>query len=899
MSIGLSSTQSFGKGNNMYPKVTLNGFTVQGNPAIYNLRCENLVKPLGIDTTTPRFSWKISSDRNGTRQTAYRILMATDSLLLIDGKADLWDSGKVKSSASVMVPYRGKTLHARTLAYWKVGVWDEKSRQPVWSDISSFSVGLLAPSDRVGSYIGLPRETGNPECPLLRKQFEISVPSEKTYLYVNSLGYHEIYLNGAKVGIDVLSPAVSQFDKRSQVVTYDVSPYIRQGRNDLVIWLGRGWYQPGLPGVVYEGPLVKAQLEVLKDGKWNTLFASDATWSCRESGYTGIGNWRAFHFGGERVDAGKVPDDLTAGTLDAVSWNIVKEIEVPPHAVSPRMTEPDRIREVIKPVRISSLGKDNWLVDMGKVLTGWVEIKFPELKAGQEIEMEYFDYLENGQPGRVVNKTDLERSDFYLSSGKSGVFKNKFNYHGFRYILISNLPSEPSLDDIRAYLIHTDFKEASAFQCSDTDMNAIHDMVHYTLRCVSLGGCLVDCPHLERLGYGDGNAVASTAQTLFDMAPLYANWMQAWADCIREDGGLPHTAPSPYWAGGGPHWCGVIINHPWNVYIHYDDSRLIEKYYPVMQHWLEGDVEKNMVNGLLQKWPDTNYRTWYLGEWAVPEGVDQYAASSVDLVNNCFISICYATMEKIAAVLGKTDDAATYAAKKEQIRKVIHERFFDSARNSYASGSQIDLLYPMLAQVTPEALIPAVTKTLFATTEQNGGRLGVGILGIQILTEWATLNHSTDWVYGMLKKRDYPGYLYMLDNGATGTWEHWNGARSRIHNCFNGIGEWFYRAIGGIRRDDNFPGYRRVIIAPQVPAGVSWAKVSKETPYGTLVVDWEVKYEALHISLTLPPGCTAVLELPENVRNYTLDGKQYTSAQTASNEIPSGKHAIVYSLTGM
>jgi len=287
---------------------------------VYDLRCDNLIAPLGIDTPVPHFSWKMLSGRNGAKQKAYRILVATDSLLLEEGKADLWNSGKVKSPASVMVAYKGNTLQARSVAYWKVGVWDEKSGQPAWSGVSSFSIGLLSPADWKGAYIGLPCDVGIPECPLMRKQFEINGSFEKTFLYINSLGYHEVYLNGSKVGDEVLTPSVTQFNKRSQVVTYDVSTYIRQGRNDLVIWLGRGWYQPGLPGVVYEGPLLKAQMEMLNDGKWDTLFASDAGWTCRESGYTGIGNWRPHRFGGERVEASALLADFTSTTLDAVTW---------------------------------------------------------------------------------------------------------------------------------------------------------------------------------------------------------------------------------------------------------------------------------------------------------------------------------------------------------------------------------------------------------------------------------------------------------------------------------------------------------------------------------------------------------------------------------------------------
>ncbi|MDR0795736.1 MAG: glycoside hydrolase family 78 protein, partial [Tannerella sp.] len=778
--------------------------------------------------------------------------------------------------------------HARSFAYWKVGVWDEKSNKPVWSDVSSFGIGLLTSSDWKGSYIGFPQEAGNPECPLIRKQFVVTGRAEKTFLHVNSLGYHEIYINGNKVGEDVLTPAVSQFDKRSQAVTYDLSTLLRNGRNDLIIWLGRGWYQPRLPGVVYEGPLVKAQLETLKGGAWNTLYYTDASWTCRESGSTGIGTWRAGRFGGEHVDAGKLLNDFTPSTLDASTWLAVKEIDVPQHTVSPMMTEPNRIQGNISPVQISPFGEDAWLIDMGKALTGWVEIQFPELKESQEIVMEYFDHMVDGKPARQG------QSDRYIASGKKKeVFKNKFNYHSFQYIKISNLPTQPSLDQIQAYLIHTDYKGNSSFECSDPEMNAIHDMVKYTLQCLSLGGYIVDCSQIERLGYGgDGNASTQTAQIMFDLSPLYANWMQAWADCIREDGGMPHTAPNPYRAGGGPYWCGFIIMASWKTYINYGDTRLLEKYYPVMKHWFEY-VDAYTVDGLLDRWPDTDYRNWYLGDWATPKGIDQTAKPSVDLVNNCSISECYATMEKIATLLGNTNDAALFSERKDQLRKLIHERFFDNDNNSYATSSQIDLAYPMLAQVTPQALVPHVTNTLYAkTAQQYNGNLMTGLVGIPVLTEWATINRSTNWVYGMLKKKDYPGYLYMIENGATATWEHWNGDRSRIHNCYNGIGSWFYEAIGGILPDEKNPGYKRVIIAPQVPDGITWAKATKDTPYGPLAIDWTLKENILSIDLTIPPGSSAVMELPANVNFYTIDDILFE--KNASNEISSGKHRIVY-----
>ena len=245
---------------------------------IFDLRCEYLNNPLGINSVNPGLSWKIKSNKNGTSQSAYQLLVSSDSTLLTEQNADVWNSGKVSSSTSLLVPYNGKQLASRSLVYWKVRIWDETGNVSDWSEVATFSVGLLEKTDWSADYIGLPQNVEISESPMLRKTFTLSGSGEKVLLYVNSLGYHEIYLNGVKFGEDVLSPAVSQFDKRSQVITYDVSTYLKTGENDMVIWLGMGWYSKGLPGVVHGGPLVKAQLEQLESGKWNTILKTDETW---------------------------------------------------------------------------------------------------------------------------------------------------------------------------------------------------------------------------------------------------------------------------------------------------------------------------------------------------------------------------------------------------------------------------------------------------------------------------------------------------------------------------------------------------------------------------------------------------------------------------------------------
>ncbi|GHT64252.1 alpha-rhamnosidase [Bacteroidia bacterium] len=841
----------------------------QPDLTVYDLRCENLIDPLSIDSNLPYLSWKNQFGK-GDKQTAWQVLAATDLALLQEDKADLWNSGKVSSPASVMVKYAGKSLDKRTLVYWKVRVWDNSDKPSSWSNTACFGTGLTNAELQAAGYIGLPKEAGNPQSPFLRKQFDWD-GNGRTLLYVNSLGYHEVYINGLKVGDQVLAPAVSQFNKRSLYLTCDVTSYLVKGNNDLLIWLGEGWYQPGLPGVVYEGPLVKARLDAYQKGEWHSLVLTDEHWQTAESGYSWIGNGRPHHFGGEKVDASLLPNDMTTKSLDRLHWIPAAKIEAPAHAVSPQMSESNRITETIKAQNIKQINDTTFLVDMGTTLTGWATIQFPPLQKGQIIHLKYGDHF--GANGELAN---MGHEDIYIASGKKNeTFCSKFNYHSFQYITLSNLNAPPALDAITGSLIQTGYGQSSSFQCSDSDLNAIHDMVRHALRNLSLGGYLVDCSHIERLGYGgDGNASTETAQTMFNLSPMYANWMQAWADCIREDGGMPHTAPNPYPAGGGPYWCGFIITASWRTYVNYGDTRLLERYYPQMQLWLSY-VDKYSVNGLLKPWPETDYRTWYLGDWASPGGVDQRNPQSIDVVNNSFICVCYEKMEKIAKLLGKEDDAKKYAEIAQQWRQRVQEQYYSADKGIYATGSQIDLAYPMLACITPDSLLSIVTENLFAETEQNRtGHIACGLAGIPVITEWAVKNHQPDWIYSMLKKRDYPGYLYMIDNGASSTWEHWNGERSRIHNCYNGIGSWFYQAVGGIRPDENEAGYRKIWIDPQIPAGLTWAKTSKETPYGKVAVDWALKNGALELEVTIPPGSTGHVVLPEKSTGYILDGKK-------------------------
>lgn len=861
-----------------------------GIPAVaapVSLRCEHLEAPLGVNTTAPRFSWK-NNPLEVKSQTAYEIMAGTDSLSLArNGVADLWQSGKVVSPASVLVEYAGKKLPARTQGWWKVRVWNEKGKRGQWSAPSRFGVGIVADADvpMRGHYIAMPQDGGaDVNAPILRKQFGFSRREGKVMAHVNSLGYHELYVNGKKAGENMLSPGVSQLGRRSLIVTYDITPLMVDGENDIVLWLGQGWYKPNTYKAEYPGPVARMEIDLVNGTAHEPLLVTDGTWSAAESGRHDIGTWYPLQFGGEMVDGAHTPVDMTPYSLAGLSWQKVATPAITSHLATPEASEQNRITVTTAPVKTGRFPDGTIMIDMGRVFTGWFEMEMPQLPAGTEVTMEYSDnLLPDG------NMDPQGESDVYVAAGRAGErFCNKFNHHAYRYVRLRGVNDVPSAQSCRGHQIHGDYAGASTFRCSDADLNAVHDMINYTMKCLTFSGYMVDCPHLERTGYGgDGNSSTMTLQTMYDVAPTYANWLQAWGDVMTPDGSLPHVAPAGG-GGGGPYWCGFIVQAPWRTWLNYGDRRMLETYYPMMKQWM-GYVDANTRDGLLRRWPDTENRMWYLGDWLAPDGVDAGNPASVDLVNNCFVSDCLDKMERIANELSLPEEAAVWRKKRLALNAAIHYNFYDSDKRQYATGSQLDMTYPMLVGAVPAELHKAVSdRMLELSATKWRGHIGAGLVGVPIVTQWAIDERQPDFMATMLRQRDYPGYLYMIDNGATATWEYWNGERSRVHNCYNGVGLWFYQALGGLVPDT--PGYGRFTVNPQPAAGVDWAEVTKETPYGTAAVKWvRLGDGSLEYAVTVPPGSTARVAVPTGMATAT---KGYCPSADGYIALSPGMHTV-------
>ncbi|MCF0197680.1 MAG: alpha-rhamnosidase, partial [Bacteroidaceae bacterium] len=287
------------------------------------------------------------------------------------------------------------------------------------------------------------------------------------------------------------------------------------------------------------------------------------------------------------------------------------------------------------------------------------------------------------------------------------------------------------------------------------------------------------------------------------------------------------------------------------------------RHYDSMRRWLDY-ARRHMRDGLLHRWSDEDYRWWYLGDWATPDGVNPTDERSVSLVGNCVLSICLQTMSRIARVLDKPSDADAFAKEAEQLNTRIHHTFYNADSHTYATATQTDMALPMLSGATPSSELPLVAEAFRRLTrEQFRGHLHTGLVGIPVVTEWVTRHGEAQLMYEMLKKRDKPGYLYMIDHEGTTTWEYWHGRRSYIHNCYNGIGTWFYEALAGIQPDASRPGYRHFYVCPQPVDGISWVRATVPTPQGEVRVEWhKTEAGAFTLQVHIPIGSEATIRMP-------------------------------------
>ena len=858
----------------------------EASARVVDLRCEYLRDPLGLDVPRPRLSWRLEPadpSARGLRQAAWHVRVSSSP----GGGGDLWDSGEVESDATAFVVYGGRPLRSNQACYWKVrarvagGGWTE------WSPEARWGTGLFEPGDWKGKWIGTgetyrkEKRPGLPEGnflpdPLFRKTFDLPAAPERAVAFVASVGYHELYVNGAKADDSVLSPCATDHTRRARYVAYDVTRLLRPGKNVLGLWLGASWslypsYRtPDKP----QAPIVLAQLEIELPGGRSERVVTDETWKTHPGPSTTLGQWNFMHFGGELYDAGREVPGWDSPGLDDSGWRPVAVFS-PALTLSAQRVEPNRIVREIPAVAVEERPGGVWRVDMGVNFVGWMEIDVSG-PPGKRI-----DFLFSERPGEEM--THRLQSAYVIGPSGKGTFRNRFNYHSGRWITVKGLEARPEPGAFRGRHIRTDYRRAARFECSHPDLNDLWRLFTWTFENLSLGGYVVDCPQRERMGYGgDAHATTEPALNTWHLGAFYTKWSEDWRDVQGKeaswgvgvktgepgagdrpaDGNLPYTAPT-YWGGGGPAWSGFCVTLPWLVYRYTGDVRILEENFRTVERWL-AFLETKAKDDLLVRWGGK----WdFLGDWLWPgaQGVNGDTRETL-FFNNAYWVFNLRTAAKIAEVLGRAPQAAAWRARAERVARAVHAAFFNPGDASYVDGMQAYLAIALQAEIPPEAERPRVWRRLEEEIRvRRQGHIWAGITGGAFLLKTLLEADRVDLIHLMATQEDYPGWLFMRNHGATTFWENWpDDHHSKLHSSYLHIGYLFLPGLAGIRLDPEVPGFKAFVIRPPVldDPRLTWVRGSLETLHGTIGSSWRVEGGRIRMEVEVPPNTSGRLELP-------------------------------------
>lgn len=835
--------------------------------------CEYRIDPSVVDVAQPRLSWineSVNPVARGEKQTAWQIRVASSPEKLMAGDADLWDSGKQLSDVSNLLKYNGKQLESAQDCWWQVRVWDGAGNPSAWSDMAYWGMGLLDSSEWKASWIGAPwqgeeaRENveGRPHvpAPLLRKMFRLDKKVISAKAFVTGLGYFEFYVNGKKVGDDVLSPNQTNYGKREGLdktaipiddkfrayrvlyTGYDITSMLNQGGNVIGAIVGNGFYNPVINWTkAYGSPRFTGQVHVTYDDGTREVVATDETWEARRSPIVLNGI-----YAGEVYDARMEVKDW-AGVHDK-DWEPVALRRSPEGIMSAQTSPPDRIMEKFPPITITTLDDGSYEVDFGQEISGWVRLTDLNGTAGDTVEIRYLSESPNNGVYKYIMK----------GSGAES-YAPRFTWYVFRKVHVVNYPGLLTSDRLTAEAVYSDLETTGRFDCSNNLFNRINRIWWRSLTDNVHGGVMSDCPHRERSAYtGDGQVACVTVMHNFDAAAFYTKWIRDIADAQHtETGYVPNGAPWQPGCGGGVAWGAAMNIMPWEFYVYYGDKDMLLRNYEAMKEQVRYMLTWRTAEGtMFAKAPEGREPVYWmnLGDWCPP-----YENPSDELVHTFYMWRCMDFTARAAKALGKTDDEKKYNQMAEEVKQAFHKKFYDPEKASYGDyGSNIFAL----KMGVPEKYREAVLKSLQQEIAARDGHLNTGIFGTQFFFEVLAENGLSNLAYTAMNKRDFPGFGHWIAQGATTTWEQWNGRNSRNHPMFGGSLTWFYCKLAGLNADEANPGYRHIVIRPVIPDSLSYASYSTRTPFGKASVSWQRDDAGFGLQAVIPVGSTATVYIP-------------------------------------
>ena len=833
------------------------------------LLCDYLKNPLGVDNPHPRLSWRLDDARQGAKQTAYQLLVGTDSLEVVRGKADRWDTGKQASDATLL-PYAGKGLQPFTKYYWKVKVWD-KEGVPSESTVHSFETGMMSMKNWQGAWIGDGHGIDYKPAPYFRKVFQAKKKIKSARAYLVAAGLFELYLNGEKVGNHRLDPLYTRFDRKNFYLTFDVTAHLQEGKNAIGVLLGNGWFnhQSIATWNFHEAawrnrPAFCMDLRITYDDGTVEVIPSDRDWKTSGGALVFNSIYTAEHY-----DARLEQKGWNTVNFDDSKWDGVRYRQAPSNQIVSQQVQPIRAVEEIVPQKVTQLNDTTYVFDFARNMSGTSRIRI----AGDEgtvIRMKHGERLyENGHVDLSnidvyyypKDNSDPFQTDILTLSGKGeDDFMARFNYKGFRYVEVTtSKPMNLSKEHLTAYFIHSDVMPRGSIRTSSP---LIDRMCWATNNAYlsNLMGYPTDCPQREKNGWtGDGHLAIETALYNYDGITVYEKWLGDHRDEQQPNGVLPDIIPTHGWGYGtdnGLDWTSTIAIIPWNLYMFYGDSKPLADCYENIKAYVNY-VNRIAPNGLT---------TWGRGDW-----VPVKSKSNKELTSSVYFYVDATILSKAALLFGKKEDHLYYKALASKIKDAINARYLNKETGIYASGTQTELSVPLMWGVVPDDCKEKVVKNLADKVKQAGFHLDVGVLGAKAILNALSQNGEFETAYKVAVQDTYPSWGWWIVNGATTLLENWDLKATRDisdnHMMFGEIGGWFYKGIGGIFPDEKKPGFRHIILKPNFPMALNHFAAEHEAPSGKIISKWERKGKRINYTVRIPANSTATLTLPSYIKD--------------------------------
>lgn len=854
---------------------------------VTSLKCEHEDAPLGMGNLRPRLSWQINSPERSVIQETYQVLVADNLTSLQKNLGNVWNSGKIRSDASIQVPYSGKPLKAAKKYYWKVKIWDNKGNESRWSEPASWQMGLFSAEDwKSAEWIGyeeLPESekivpalhhSGNAErgdskniLPILRKEFNVKNKLKLATVFISGLGHFDLHLNGEKVGDHFLDPGWTLYQKHAQYVTFDVTKQIKLGVNALGVMLGNGFYY--IPGERYRKisgaygyPKMMCRLVLEYDDGTLQDVVSDTSWKTSPGPIT-----FSSIYSGEDYDATLEQPGWDSPSFNDQGWRSAVLVDGPPKLDS-QTAPPLKIFEDFMPTKINQPARGKWVYDFGQNASGIPKISVKGNEGGKIkiIPGELID--DHGLVSQSSTGGGPVYFEYVLKGEGTEIWRPRFTYFGYRYLQIeggvpsgeANPDNLPEIIDLRAQHTRSASESIGEFYCSNDLFNRIYKLIDWAVRS-NISSVFTDCPHREKLGWlEEVHLMGNSIQYNYNIANLCSKVVSDMKASQTDEGLIPDIAPEYVVFDGGfrdsPEWgsCGIIL--PWYMYQWYGDKQVLQNSYDMMRRYMD----------YLNKKSENHILSYGLGDWVDigPKPPAESQNTPMGITSTAIFYYDLGIMKEVALILNNPDDAVKYAELGAKVREAFNKSFYNDKLKYYGTNSQAANAMAVYMNLVEPENKEAVIENIVKDIQDRNSSLTTGDIGSRYLIQVLADAGRSDVIFEMNSRTDAPGYGHQLAQGATALTESWQAYsnQSNNHLMLGHLMEWFYNGLVGIRQAMGSVGYKTLMLKPEVAGNIGEAKAKFRSPYGLIKSEWRKEKERFEYTIEVPVNTSAYVYLP-------------------------------------